>query len=113
MRKNKKYTLGYSKSVGYIHTFIRVFKDMELRLLEEGLNPSASSDERLCLLWNLLMSGEETVRALKQQIQDLNKQHNTEIEKVRGPNNKIDRYRNEMERCVDRLIHGKEKRIVG
>ncbi|KAA0707496.1 hypothetical protein E1301_Tti016361 [Triplophysa tibetana] len=63
-------------------TFIRVFKDMEMRLMEEGLNHSASSDEKMCLLWKLLMSSEETVRALKQQIRDLHKQHNREIEKV-------------------------------
>lgn len=65
-------------------TFIRVFKDMEMRLMEEGLNHSASGDEKMCLLWKLLMNSEETVRALKQQIRDLHKQHNTEIEKVRG-----------------------------
>ncbi|XP_057218152.1 coiled-coil domain-containing protein 30 isoform X2 [Triplophysa rosa] len=57
-------------------------RDMEMRLMEEGLNPSAAIDEKMCLLWKLLMSSEETVRALKQQIQDLHKHHNTEIEKV-------------------------------
>lgn len=51
-------------------------------MLEEGLNPSASSDERLNLLWKLLMSSEETVTSLKQQIKDLHKHYKTENEKV-------------------------------
>ncbi|XP_065115411.1 uncharacterized protein [Paramisgurnus dabryanus] len=62
---------------------------MEQRLLEEGLDPSASSDERLSLLWDLLVRTEETVSSLNQSIQDLHKQHNAEIQKVQQYVNEI------------------------
>ncbi|XP_055039919.2 uncharacterized protein [Misgurnus anguillicaudatus] len=62
---------------------------MEQRLLEEGLDPSASSDERLSLLWDLLVRNEKTVSSLNQHIQDLHKQHNAEIQKVQQYVNEI------------------------
>ncbi|XP_001336892.3 uncharacterized protein si:dkey-264d12.5 isoform X1 [Danio rerio] len=57
-------------------------QDMDQRLQEEGLDPLASSDERLSLLWQLYMSSENTVKSLNQQIQDLQKERVAEIEKV-------------------------------
>ncbi|XP_056324613.1 cingulin isoform X5 [Danio aesculapii] len=57
-------------------------QDMHQRLQEEGLDPLASSDERLSLLWQLYMSCENTVKSLNQQIQDLQKERVAEIEKV-------------------------------
>ncbi|KAK2874843.1 hypothetical protein Q8A67_021996 [Cirrhinus molitorella] len=55
---------------------------MDQRLQEEGLDLSASSDERLSVLWQLYRSSESTVRSLNQQIQDLQKERVAEIEKV-------------------------------
>ncbi|XP_051531691.1 cingulin isoform X4 [Myxocyprinus asiaticus] len=60
----------------------KMFQDMEQRLLDEGLDSSASSEERLHFLWNLYMSSESTVSSLNQQIQDLHKERVAEIEKV-------------------------------
>ncbi|RXN23075.1 cingulin-like isoform X2 [Labeo rohita] len=59
-----------------------MLQDMDQRLQEEGLNSSASSDERLSVLWQLYKSSESTVRSLNQQIQDLQKERVAEIEKV-------------------------------
>ncbi|ROI16352.1 Coiled-coil domain-containing protein 30 [Anabarilius grahami] len=59
-----------------------MLQDMEQRLQEEGLDPSASVNERLSLLWQLYKSSESTVKSLNQQIQDLQKERVAEIEKV-------------------------------
>lgn len=59
-----------------------MLQDMDQRLQEEGLDSSASSDERLSLLWQLYSKSESTVRSLNQQIQDLQKERVAEIEKV-------------------------------
>ncbi|XP_016429324.1 golgin subfamily A member 6-like protein 4 [Sinocyclocheilus rhinocerous] len=59
-----------------------MLQDMDQRLQEEGLGSSASSDERLSLLWQLYTKSESTVRSLNQQIQDLQKERVAEIEKV-------------------------------
>ncbi|CAM4731478.1 unnamed protein product [Leuciscus chuanchicus] len=59
-----------------------MLQDMEQRLQEEGLDPSASINERLSLLWQLYKSSESTVKSLNQQIQDLQKERVAEIEKV-------------------------------
>ncbi len=59
-----------------------MLQDMDQRLQEEGLDSSASSDERLSLLWQLYRKSESTVRSLNQQIQDLQKERVAEIEKV-------------------------------
>ncbi|KAL0180728.1 hypothetical protein M9458_023134, partial [Cirrhinus mrigala] len=58
-----------------------MLQDMDQRLQEEGLDSSASSDERLSVLWQLYKSSESTVRSLNQQIQDLQKERVAEIEK--------------------------------
>ncbi|KAK7127445.1 hypothetical protein R3I93_020127 [Phoxinus phoxinus] len=60
----------------------KMLQDMEQRLQEEGLDPSASINERLSLLWQLYKSCERTVKSLNQQIQDLQKERVAEIEKV-------------------------------
>ncbi len=60
----------------------QMLQDMDQRLQEEGLDSSASSDERLSLLWQLYRKSESTVRSLNQQIQDLQKERVAEIEKV-------------------------------
>ncbi|XP_048028813.1 trichohyalin isoform X3 [Megalobrama amblycephala] len=60
----------------------KMLQDMEQRLQEEGLDPSASVNERLSLLWQLYKSSESTVKSLNQQIQDLQKERVAEIEKV-------------------------------
>ncbi|KAK9966841.1 hypothetical protein ABG768_003930 [Culter alburnus] len=60
----------------------QMLQDMEQRLQEEGLDPSASVNERLSLLWQLYKSSESTVKSLNQQIQDLQKERVAEIEKV-------------------------------
>ncbi len=60
----------------------QMLQDMDQRLQEEGLDSSASSDERLSLLWQLYRKSENTVRSLNQQIQDLQKERVAEIEKV-------------------------------
>ncbi|XP_056111263.1 uncharacterized protein si:dkey-264d12.5 isoform X2 [Rhinichthys klamathensis goyatoka] len=60
----------------------KMLQDMEQRLQEEGLDPSASISERLSLLWQLYKSSENTVKSLNQQIQDLQKERVAEIEKV-------------------------------
>lgn len=60
----------------------QMLQDMDQRLQEEGLDSSASSDERLSLLWQLYSKSESTVRSLNQQIQDLQKERVAEIEKV-------------------------------
>ncbi|XP_077060217.1 coiled-coil domain-containing protein 30 isoform X3 [Siphateles boraxobius] len=60
----------------------KMLQDMEQRLQEEGLDPSASINERLSLLWHLYKSSESSVKSLNQQIQDLQKERVAEIEKV-------------------------------
>ncbi|XP_051966876.1 cingulin isoform X2 [Xyrauchen texanus] len=60
----------------------KLFQDIEQRLLDEGLDSSASCEEHLHFLWNLFMSSESTVSSLNQQIQDLQKERVAEIEKV-------------------------------
>ncbi|XP_043107377.1 COP1-interactive protein 1 isoform X2 [Puntigrus tetrazona] len=60
----------------------QMVQDMDQLLQEEGLDSSASSNERLSLLWQLYMKSESTVRSLNQQIQDLQKERVAEIEKV-------------------------------
>ncbi|XP_067287476.1 coiled-coil domain-containing protein 30 isoform X2 [Pseudorasbora parva] len=60
----------------------KMLQDMVQRLEEEGLDPSASINERLSLLWQLYKSSESTVKSLNQQIQDLQKERVAEIEKV-------------------------------
>ncbi|XP_042622767.1 cingulin isoform X3 [Cyprinus carpio] len=67
----------------------QMLQDMDQRLQEEGLDSSASSDERLSLLWQLYRSSESTVRSLKQQIQDLQKERVAEIENVQQYVNQI------------------------
>jgi len=59
-----------------------MLQDMEQRLQEEGLDPSASVNEHLSLLWQLYKSSESTVKSLNQQLQDLQKERVAEIEKV-------------------------------
>ncbi|XP_058646518.1 cingulin isoform X2 [Onychostoma macrolepis] len=59
-----------------------MLQDMDQRLQEEGLDSSASSEERLSLLWQLYRKSESTVRSLNQQMQDLQKERVAEIEKV-------------------------------
>ncbi|XP_016296943.1 cingulin-like [Sinocyclocheilus anshuiensis] len=67
----------------------QMLQDMDQRLQEEGLDSSASSNERLSLLWQLYRSSESTVRSLNQQIQDLQKERVAEIEKVQQYVNQI------------------------
>ncbi|TRY96540.1 hypothetical protein DNTS_008630 [Danionella cerebrum] len=59
-----------------------MLQDMEQRLQEEGLDPSAPSCERLSMLWEIYQSSEATVRSLNQQIQILQRERLAEIEKV-------------------------------
>lgn len=66
-----------------------MLQDMEKRLQEEGLDPSASINERLSLLWQLYKSSESTVKSLNKQIQDLQKERVAEIEKVSWSKEKI------------------------
>ncbi|XP_059384836.1 cingulin isoform X2 [Carassius carassius] len=67
----------------------QMLQDMDQRLQEEGLDSSASSSERLSLLWQLYRSSETTVKSLNQQIQDLQKERVAEIEKVQQYVNQI------------------------
>ncbi|XP_039530226.1 trichohyalin isoform X3 [Pimephales promelas] len=67
----------------------KMLQDMEQRLQEEGLDPSASVNERLSLLWQLYKSSESTVKSLNQQLQDLQKERVAEIEKVQQYINQI------------------------
>ncbi|XP_052466529.1 uncharacterized protein si:dkey-264d12.5 isoform X1 [Carassius gibelio] len=67
----------------------QMLQDMDQRLQEEGLDSSASSSERLSLLWQLYRSSETTVISLNQQIQDLQKERVAEIEKVQQYVNQI------------------------
>ncbi len=77
-----------------------MLQDMDQWLQEEGLDSSASSDERLCLLWQLYRKSESTVRSLNQQIQDLQKERVAEIEKVSMAKEKTWRLVNCLVTCI-------------
>ncbi|XP_075762839.1 coiled-coil domain-containing protein 30 isoform X8 [Pelodiscus sinensis] len=57
-------------------------EDILERLKEEGINPSASTDEQLCYVWKLFLCNEDKLRSASQDLADLRQQQAEEMREV-------------------------------